>query len=153
MISQYAAEDKWHALIKQAEDMIHNRKWKGQQSSYSLEKFIGQHRTAFVNMGQCATHVNYQLPNEISRVTYLLAGIECMHPPLQATIALVHSDQDDDGKMNGFEATASFMLPHDPVANKRSSDHKRPAAEISEVTFASPLAGGCYQGTCWENRC
>jgi hypothetical protein len=135
MISQYAGEDKWRALIKQAEDMIHNRKWKGQQSNYSLEKFIGQHRTAFVNMGQCATHVNYQLPNEISRVTYLLAGIECMHPPLQAAMALVRSDQEAEGKMNDFEATASFMLPHDPVANKRSSDNKRPAAEISEVTF------------------
>jgi hypothetical protein len=81
MISQYAGgEDKCRALIKQAEDMIHNHKWKGQQSNYSLEKFIGQHRTAFVNMGQCDTHGNYQLPNEISRVNYLLAGIECMHP-------------------------------------------------------------------------
>jgi hypothetical protein len=86
-------------------------------------------------MGQCATHVNYQLPNEISRVTYLLAGIECMHPSLQAAMALVRSDQDDDGKMNDFEATASFMLPHDPVANKRSSDHKRPAAQRFARTY------------------
>jgi hypothetical protein len=46
MISQYAREDKCRALIKQAEDMIHNRKWKGQQSNYSLEKFIGQQHGA-----------------------------------------------------------------------------------------------------------
>jgi hypothetical protein len=51
-------------------------------------------------------------------------------------MTLIRSDQDDDGKMNDFD---SFMLPHDPVANKRSSDHKCPAAEISKVTFASPL--------------
>jgi hypothetical protein len=76
MLSQYVGEDKWRALIKQAEEMIHNRKWKGQQSNFSLEKFIGQHRTAYVNMCQCETHVEYQLPNEIGRVTYLLAGIE-----------------------------------------------------------------------------
>jgi hypothetical protein len=56
MISQYVGEDKWRALIKQAEDMIHNRKWKGQQSYYSLETFIGQHRTAFVNIGQCDSY-------------------------------------------------------------------------------------------------
>jgi hypothetical protein len=138
MLSQYAGEDKWRALIKQAEDMLHNRKWKGQQTNYSLEKFIGQHRTAFVNMSQCATHINYQLPNANSRVTYLLSALECMHPPLQAAMALIRSDQDEDGKMNDFEATASFLLPHDPVANKRSNDRKRPSAEISEVTFDIP---------------
>lgn len=136
--SQYAGEDKWRALLKQAEEMIHSRKWKGQQSNFSLEKYIGQHRTAFVNMGQCATHVDYQLPNKISRVTYLLAGIECMHPPLQAAMALVRSDQDPTGKMNNFEATASFLLPHDPVANKRTNDRKRPAAELAEVSFDIP---------------
>jgi hypothetical protein len=135
MISQYAGEDKWRALIKQAEDLIHSRRWKGQQTNYSLEKFIGQHRTAHVNVSQCSSHdVNYQVPNETSRVTYLLTGIECMHPPLQAAMALVlRSDQAPTGKMNDFEATASFLLPHDPVATKRNMDKKRPAADISEL--------------------
>jgi hypothetical protein len=115
MISQYAGEDnKCRALIKQAADLIHSRRWKGQRTNYSLEQFIGQHRTAPVNMSQCSSHVNYQVPNETSRVTYLLTGIECMHPPLHAATALVRSDQAaPTGKMNDFEATASFLLPHD----------------------------------------
>ena len=46
MISQYAGEDKWRALIKESEDLLHNQRWKGQQSNYSLERFIGQHRSA-----------------------------------------------------------------------------------------------------------
>jgi hypothetical protein len=133
MISQCAGEDKWRALIKQAEDLIHARRWKGQQYNDSLEKFIGQHRTAFVNMSQCATYVNYQLPNATSRITNLLTGIECMSPPLQAAMALVRSDQGPNGKMNDFEATASFLLPHDPIATKRHQDKKRPAVDISEV--------------------
>jgi hypothetical protein len=130
MLSQYAGEDKWRALIKDSEDMMHRQKWKGQQSNFSLEKFIGQHRASFVNLTQCADHVNYQLPNEISRVTYLLDGLESMHPPLQASMALVRNDV--NGKMNDFEATASFLMPHDPVANRRTTDRKR-QADVSEI--------------------
>jgi len=56
-----------------------------------------------------------------------------MHaPPLQASMALVCNDQAACGKMNDFESTASFLLPHDPVANRRTNDQKR-NADISEV--------------------
>lgn len=133
LVAQYAGEDKWRAMIKSSEELMHNRKWKG-QSSYSLEKFVGQHRNAYVTLSQCQTHVQYQLPNENTRVTHLLDNIECHDPPLQAAMALVRNDTDVDGKMNDFEATASFILPHDPVAKKRSTaSSKRPAADISEA--------------------
>ena len=115
---------------------MHNRRWKG-SSTFSLEKFVGQHHSAHVTLSQCAEHVPYQLPNEMSRVTYLLDNIECMDPPLQAAMALVRNDNGPTGKMNDFEATASFILPHDPVAKKRaqaSNPTKRPTAEISEAT-------------------
>ncbi len=42
--------------------------------------------------------------------------------------------------MNDFEATASFILPHDPVAKKRSqasNPNKRPTAEILDTTAQS----------------
>ena len=133
MLNQYAGEDKWRALVKEAEDLLHNRRWKGQQTNYSLEKFIGQHRAAFVNLSQCETHIAYQLPNEISRVNYLLSGIECMSAPLQAAMALVRNDTGPTGKLNDFEATSAFLLPHDPVANKRSGTKREREAQISEV--------------------
>jgi hypothetical protein len=135
MLTQYAGKDKWCALIKEAEDLLHNRKWKGQQTNYSLEKFIGQHRAAFVNLSQCETHVAYQLPNEISRVTYLLIGIECMSAPLQAAMALVRNDTGANGKMNDFESTAAFLLPHDPVSTRCAAT--KCGAEVSEVMIDS----------------
>jgi hypothetical protein len=135
MLTQYAGEDKWHALIKEAEDLLHNRKWKGQQTNYSLEKFIGQHQAAFVNLSQCKTHVAYQLPNEISRVTYLLTGIECMSAPLQAAMALVCNNTGANGKVNDFESTAAFLLPHDPVSTRRAAT--KCGAEVSEVVIDS----------------
>ena len=59
---QYAGKDKWAAEIKQQEQLLHTRVWKG-QSNFSLEKFIAQHRNAFVSMQACAEHIQYQLPN------------------------------------------------------------------------------------------
>ena len=138
IVGQYAGEDKWRALIKTSEDMIHNRRWKG-TAAFSLEKFVSQHRAAYVSLSQCAEHVPYQLPNELSRVTHLLDNIECLDPPLQAAMAFVRNDT---GKMNDFEATAAYILPYDPVAKKRTqaatTSGKRVAnAEISEATTVS----------------
>ena len=139
--SQYAGEDKWEAEWKKQDDLLHTRKWKG-QSNFSLEKFVTQHRNAYTSMQQCATHLTMQLPNEGARVKFLLDAIECPYAPLQAAMALVRNDKGETGKRNDFEATASFILPHDPVAKKRE-DSKRPHADISstDVSGSSPGKG------------
>ena len=48
-------------------------------------------------------------------------------------MALVRNDNGPTGKMNDFEATASFLLPHCPVAKKRTSGSKREIANISDL--------------------
>ena len=67
IMNQYAGNDKWEAEIKKQEQLLHTRLWKG-HSNFSLENFISQHRNAFVSMQASAEHVQYQLPNEHSRV-------------------------------------------------------------------------------------
>ena len=138
LTTQYAGDDKWEAELKQQDDLLHTRKWKG-QSNFSLERFIAQHRNAYVSMHQCAEHINYQLPNETTRVGYLLDAIETSDAALQAAMALVRNDNSITGKRNNFEATASFLLPHDPVAKKRSQ--KRPEAEILAVDTGNAKSG------------
>ena len=132
LCNQHAGNDKWQAELKKSEDVLHNRVWKG-QGSFPLEKFVGQHRNAYIMMHECSTHVEFQLPNERTRVTYLLDAIQCGDAPLQAAMALVRNDTGEEGKMNNFEATASFILPHCPVA-KRKQSTKRGFASISDVT-------------------
>jgi hypothetical protein len=113
-----------------------------------LEKFIAQHRNAFVSMTQCADHVPHQLPNERTRVTYLLDAIKCSDASLQAKMALVQSDDAANGKMNDFEATASFLLPACPVARKRTaSGTKRDSTTISDVTGEVAEIGGTSGST------
>ena len=122
--NQYAGRDKWEAELKRQDNLLHTRVWKG-QSNFSLEKFISQHRNAFVSMGQCAEHVVFQLPNEYTRVGYLLDAIETTDAGLQAAIAQVKTDDGPDGKRNHFEAMASYLLPYDPVAKRRPDGRKR----------------------------
>ena len=133
LINQYAGTDKWEAEIKKQSTLLHTRKWKG-QSNFMLERFIQQHRNAFVSMQACSMHVAFQLPNEHTRVGFLLDGIENDDAGLQAAIANVEDDNSVNGKRNDFEKASSHLLPKDPVVKKRNLQVKRGAAEISEMT-------------------
>jgi hypothetical protein len=148
--NQYAGRDKWEAEIKRHEQLLHTRIWKG-QSNFPLERFVAQHRNAFVSMQAASDHVTYQLPNEHSRVGYLLTAIQCSDAGLQAAMASIKTDQAPDGLRNDFEAAASHLLPYDPVQNKRTErpGNKRDSAEISDMTGeeADVSAFGAKKGT------
>jgi hypothetical protein len=58
-----------------------------------------------------------------------------MSAPLQAAMALVRNDTGPNGKMNDFESTASFILPHDPVSTRCAATKR--GAEVSEVVIDS----------------
>ena len=89
-------------------------------------------------MQASAEHVQYQLPNEHSRVGFLLEAIQCSDPGLQAAMASIKTDNGPEGMRNNFEATAAYLLPYDPVAKKRSGGQKRGSAQISSVMDPSP---------------
>jgi hypothetical protein len=143
IVHQYAGIDKWQAELTKQDDFLHTRKWKGQTGGFTLEKFIGLHRNAYVSMCACAAHVNFQLPNPNTRVTYLLNAIDCNYAPLQAAMALVRNDITPTGKMNDFEGTASFIISHDPVAKHRTESGKRNpgGANISDTNAYSDGGG------------
>ena len=132
LTNQYAGNDKWEAEIRRQDDLLHTRIWKG-QSSFPLEGLIAQHHNAFVSMQQCAEHIAYQLPNEHTRVGYLLEGIQCSDPGLQAAMASVRTDDGPNGMRNDFKKAAAHLLPYDPVARKRAAGTKRPAANILDA--------------------
>eukprot|EP00957_Ditylum_brightwellii_P192352 14643064-Ditylum_brightwellii.AAC.1 len=80
-------------------------------------------------MEQCVKHVDHQLPNQKTRVDYLMNGIECGDPELQAATTLVKNDDAADGKMHDFEKAASFIIPANPVARRATGDKKKGQAE------------------------
>lgn len=134
LTSQYAGKDKWEAKLKRQDQLLHTRIWKG-QSNFSLEHFISQHRNAYVSMEAASAHVDFQLPNDHTRVGYLLEAIQTSDAGLQAAMASVQTDNGVDGMRNNFEAAVAHLMPYDPVAKKRSN--KRGGGEISDVDVSS----------------
>ena len=94
------------------------------QLNFPLEGFIAQHRNAFMSMQQCPEHIAYQLPNELTRVGYLLEGIQCSDPGLQAAMASMRTDDGANGMRSDFERAVAHLLPYDPVAWKQSAGTK-----------------------------
>ena len=128
--NQHAGKDKWEAEMKKQESILHARKWKG-NGSHQLDTFVAAHRNAFVMLTQCHDHVTCQLPNDATRVRYLLDNIECTDPTLLAAIANVRKDQD---MVEDFEAAVAYILPSDPVAKRmQTAKGKRHHADISSV--------------------
>ena len=58
--------------------------WKA-QSNVSLERFISQHRNAFVSLQQCSSHVQFQLPNVNTQVGCLLDAVQFGEAPFAGT--------------------------------------------------------------------
>jgi hypothetical protein len=144
--SQYAGQDKWEQELKKQDDLLHTRVWRG-QSNFTLERFVQQHRNAYVSMQSCSQHVEYQLPTEHTRVGYLLEAIQCNDAGLQAAMASIKIDTAPGGKRSDFEAASTHLLPYDPVAKKRSAaGNKRGAGEISDTVAADVSSFGAKEG-------
>jgi hypothetical protein len=133
IINQYAGDDKWESEIKAKEaTILHTIKWKG-QSNYSLERHAAQHRNSYVSLVACTEHVNYQLPNDNSRVGYLLDSIQNNDPGLQAAMVNVRSSKGADGMRSDFEQTIAHIISYCPVAKKKTLGAKRGVGEISAL--------------------
>ena len=90
-------------------------------------------------MQQCAEHVEYQLPNSHTQVSYLLVGIQCSDAGLQVAMASVRTDDGPQGMRNDFESAATHLLPYYPVAKKcAASGNKQGSAQISSVGGDKP---------------
>ena len=82
-------------------------------------------------MSACTEHVQYQLPNERSRVGFLMDAIQCADAGLQAAMASVKTDNGPNGLWNNFERAVSHLLPYNPVAKKQATGIKHGSALIS----------------------
>ena len=130
IISSHAGQDKWEALVKDRMRFIMQTKWNGK--TYSLEKFTGLHRSAYVSLESAAEHVDFQLPSEHSRVGYILDNVTNSDPDLRAALASVRANVNN--MRSDFEATVTFILPVCPYSKGRTS-HRQPIAQVSEATL------------------
>ena len=119
LIAQHAGDDKWQDILRKGLHILHSQKWNG-QSNYSLEKHCQAHRSAYNSIVEAAMHIPYEVPNEHSRVSFLLESLNCKDPELLAATAFIKQNHDLQGPRFHFEAAVACILPEDPVARRRT---------------------------------
>ena len=129
LVTSHVGIDKWEKIERDNSSWLINSKWNGNR--YSLESFCSQHRAKYLQLEEASMHTNCQLPNEHTRVGYLLDNIEHPDAALQAAIASVR--QNHNNLRDDFEASVATLIPVDPFI--RSNASKKPVSyEISGVT-------------------
>jgi hypothetical protein len=100
---------------------------------------LSKHRQASIDLETSAAHVGQQLPNNRTRVTYVMDSIQgCNDYAVHARIENIEGDDSITGKRNNFEAAVTHLLPADPVMennNKNCRSNNRTV--ISAATIQS----------------
>ena len=133
IIAQYAGEDKWENVLKYSAEILQNRCW-SVQGTLTLDKFILVHCNSYVLTTQCSEDVDYQLPNKLTCVIFLLDYIEYKDTGLNEAIAMVKENKGQTGKINKYEDAAAYLTPWEHVAKNHNTNRKRGAAEISNTS-------------------
>ena len=60
---QHAGPATWDKEVKQCQNFLLNQKWTG-GTSFTLERFLSQHRAAYVSLQRCAENIQVEVPNE-----------------------------------------------------------------------------------------
>ncbi len=155
MLQAHVTDNKWETILQENSKWLLNSKWNGKK--YALEIFIGQHRIKYEQMKEAAQSVQYQLPNEHTRVGYILSAIESDDPSLHAAMAAVDGD---DALRSDFELAAGKLIPKDPYArNQAQKESKSVSFNISGLDGGKTKDSGSKNGRgkktgvdlCWHD--
>ena len=83
---------------------------------FMLEKFVSVHCNSYVMMTQCAEHADYQLPNSLTHVNFLIGTIVYKDYGLNAAIAIVKVDKGPTRKMNKLEHASAYLTSMGPCS-------------------------------------
>ena len=136
LLHQYCGEDKWDSELKKVNLTLQTLKWRG-QSNYPLKQLCQKSRNGFTTMRAAAKRVDFQMPNQHTRVGYLQGAIECDDAKLQAAIANIENDK--VSKRVDFEAAVAFLLPSCPVSQKRQKTTKSMLVRSQQLQVEIPL--------------
>jgi hypothetical protein len=106
-------------------------------------------RKAFIQLSEAGEHVPTELPNDRTRVSYLLDSLKTDNPKMLAGTAAI--EQDELGKRAHFEKTVTFLLPFDPVVAKNAKA-KGLGVNVSGTAAEKPVSGATVGKTGVELR-
>ena len=87
--AQFAGAAHWDREVKTMTDFINNLRWTG-TTAFTLHALLAKHRASYHTLQRCAEHVQVELPNERSRVGYLLENIDCNDRDVTAALSHIY---------------------------------------------------------------
>ena len=116
--AQFASKAHWDKEVKVTNDFLLNGKWSG-TTAFTLHGILAKHRASYHTLQRCAEHVAIEIPNERTRVGYLLDNIDCNDKNVTTALSHIRLDDNVGGMRSDFERAVVFLLPTDPVRSKR----------------------------------
>ena len=113
---------QWDKTLQRAEDLQTTRIWNGRNSRYTLKRHVDTHRDSYNDMVRANEHVQYEVPNERTRVGRLLKSIHANHI---ASIAAAKTTIEATPTMReNFESAADFLILNAPIMRNQSNDQR-----------------------------
>ena len=102
-----------------------NKQWSG-TTNQTLKAHIDRHQSAFVSLSEASDHVSHQLPNDRTRVGYLIDSITSTGKNVVAALASIHMD--DTGQREDFEEASILLAQIFPITKNKGGG--KPTAKI-----------------------
>lgn len=110
---------KWEKIVESAEKSLSQRIWNGKNHRYPLKDHITRQREAFNDMERAKANIPYEVPNDTTRVRFLLNSITASEMTAAKNVIIA-----DATKKNDFEATADYLLLVAPVKQQANPHHR-----------------------------
>ena len=121
LLQHNMGSSKWDKVIEEAETYVLRREWNGKNYRFTLKNHITKHREAHNELTRASQFVDYEIPNEHTRVSRLLKSLTTKDPAIISAITHIQGDQN---QRNDFEAAADFLLLTAPSSNVQSNSHR-----------------------------
>ena len=122
LVQHNLGEAQWDRVIKKAEDIQTQRIWNGRNHRFSLKNHCNQHRDSFNDMVRASEHIQYEIPNEHTRVSRLLNSIQADH--IASVTSAKTTIEADNARRNDFELAADFLCLLAPKSKPMQRDHR-----------------------------
>lgn len=113
---------KWEKIIEDGETYVMKREWNGKNYMFSLKNHISKHQEAHNEMVRASQFIDFEVPNEYTRVGRLLKSITCKEP---AVISAITHIQGNNGQRSDFELAADFLILTAPKVKNNTSGSQR----------------------------
>ena len=112
--TEWAGSDSWNAIILKNREIYENLKFTGTGQVYSLWKHVAKFKVAFLQLqlSNKQPGIDVTIPNDQSKVQYLLQSIKCDDVGLKSRMEIVQSSQ---AMKNSFDQSAQYLSEVCPI--------------------------------------